>query len=97
MKVKSLINNDITTPKPGKVHSYCIPKFTPISLTFAIETDPSSDRVFAAGIYLKMIVAKKAKNYSIFKKWWKIWKNALDTSEPANLIKLCIDFTKSIA
>ncbi len=87
MKVKSLINNEITTPKPGKVHSYCIPKFTPISLTFAIETDPSSDRVFAAGIYLKMIVAKKAKNYSIFKKWWIIWKNALDTSESPDIIK----------
>ena len=91
MKVKSLINNDITTPKPGKVHSYCIPKFTPISLTFAIETDPSSDRVFAAGIYLKMMVAKKAKNYSIFKKWWKIWKNALDTSESPDLIKTKLD------
>ncbi|MHA1474217.1 MAG: hypothetical protein ACTSQ5_03420 [Promethearchaeota archaeon] len=93
MKVKSLINNYITTPKPGKVHSYCIPKFTPISLTFAIETDPSSDRVFAAGIYLKMIVSKKAKNYNIFKKWWEIWKNALDTSESPNLIKTKLNNT----
>lgn len=91
MKVKSLINNEITTPIPGKVHSYCIPKFTPISLSFAIETDPSSDRVFAAGIYLKMIVAKKAKNYNIFKKWWKIWKKALDTSESPDFIKTQLD------
>ncbi|MHA1721329.1 MAG: AAA domain-containing protein [Promethearchaeota archaeon] len=93
MKVNSLINNKIITPKPGEVHSYCIPKFTPIALTFAIETDPSSNRVFAVGFYLKMSIAKNAKNYGIFKNWWKIWNDALNASEDPKTIKSRLDHT----
>ncbi len=83
LKANALIQNDIIKPKLGHIHSYSIPKYTTISLTFAIETDPANQRVYGAGFYLFMSVSPSLSFSPIFDNWWKVWKEALDTSKTA--------------
>ncbi|MHA1745610.1 MAG: AAA domain-containing protein [Promethearchaeota archaeon] len=78
LKIRSLAlqRNDLEYPPSGQIHTYSIPRYTPIALTLALETDPSSERVFAFALYLDMSVPNSAKNFLKFKQWWTIWKES---------------------
>ncbi|MHA1674461.1 MAG: AAA domain-containing protein, partial [Promethearchaeota archaeon] len=73
-------------PDPGRTFSYAIPRFSPINLTFAIESDPLNERVFGVGIFLEMFLPKKSKTYKLFHQWWKIWKEALENKQDSQEI-----------
>jgi len=86
LKALALINNQLVIPQPGEIHTYSIPRFTTISITFAVEKDPSNERVYAAGFYVDMIASGKIPFGGVFNNWWKIWKDALKFSkEPKDI------------
>ncbi|MHA1612001.1 MAG: DEAD/DEAH box helicase [Promethearchaeota archaeon] len=75
-------------PDPGRTYSYAIPRYSPINLVFAIESDPLNERVFGVGIFLEMFLPKKSKTYKLFHQWWRIWKDALDNKlKPLEILK----------
>jgi len=74
-KALSIINDQIVLPSAGHTHSYAIPRYSPISVTFAVETDPANDRVYAAGFFLRMYAFANSYFNNIFDKWWKVWKD----------------------
>ena len=86
LKALALINNQVVIPQPGEIHTYSIPRFTTISITFAVEKDPSNERVYAAGFYVDMIASGKTPFGGVFNNWWKIWKDALKfNKEPKDI------------
>jgi len=80
LKSKALIDNSKTLPLPNHTHSYSIPKYSAISITFAVEFDPSNQRVYAAAFYLDMSPSPKAQFSGIFNNWWSIWKKAIENN-----------------
>ncbi|MHA1804516.1 MAG: AAA domain-containing protein [Promethearchaeota archaeon] len=86
LKANALIENTSIKPKLGQIHSYSIPKYTDIALTFAVETDPANQRVYGASLYLYMSVPPNAPYSAIFDNWWRIWKEGLENSKNASQI-----------
>jgi len=86
-KALSLINDEIILPSSGHTYSYAIPRYSPLSITFAIETDPANDRVFAAGFFLKMNTFGNSYYNNIFDKWWAIWKKTFQAPPDPNAIQ----------
>ncbi|MHA1518784.1 MAG: AAA domain-containing protein [Promethearchaeota archaeon] len=68
IKADALKDYKLIPPRPHQVHSFFLPKFSPISLTFCIEHDPVNEKVFAAGLLLYM-----RSNLQVFEEWWQIW------------------------
>ncbi|KKM90222.1 hypothetical protein LCGC14_1240810 [marine sediment metagenome] len=87
LKALALINNQVVIPQLGEIHSYSLPRFTTISITFAVETDPANERVYAAGFYVDMIATGKIPFGGVFDNWWKIWKEALKSNEEPKFIQ----------
>ncbi|KKN32511.1 hypothetical protein LCGC14_0813110 [marine sediment metagenome] len=81
LKALALINKQVVNPQQGEIHTYSIPRFTTISITFAIEKDPVNERVYAAGFYVDMVVSGKSPFGGIFNNWWKIWKDGLNSNK----------------
>ncbi|KKN08879.1 hypothetical protein LCGC14_1052280, partial [marine sediment metagenome] len=81
LKASALINNQVVIPQVGEIHTYSIPRFTTISITFAVEKDPLNERVYAAGFYVDMVASGKTPYGGVFNNWWKIWKDALDSKK----------------
>ncbi len=88
LKANALIQDKIILPKVGIAHSFSIPKYTSISLSFAIETDPANQRVYGVGLYLLMRVHANAPYSLVFDNWWKIWKDALENDKPADKVHI---------
>ncbi|MHA1844366.1 MAG: AAA domain-containing protein [Promethearchaeota archaeon] len=86
LKAKALIQNASIKPKLGQIHSYTIPKYTDIALTFSVETDPANQRVYGAALYLYMSVPSNAPYSAIFDNWWRIWNEGLENSKNASQI-----------
>ncbi len=78
LKAKAIVYNDIMKPTAGYTHTYSIPRFSPLSITFAVETDPANERVFAFAIYLNISVTPNTPYIGIFDNWWKIWRIAIE-------------------
>ncbi|KKM85321.1 hypothetical protein LCGC14_1290220 [marine sediment metagenome] len=81
LKALALINNQVVIPHQGEIHTYSIPRFTTISITFAVETDPANERVYAVGFFVDMVASGKTPYGGVFNNWWKIWKDALDSNK----------------
>jgi len=86
-KALALINDIIVTPKVGHTHSYAIPRFSPISITFAVETDPITEKVYAAGFFLQMYTFANSNYSNVFDNWWKTWKESIIKEEKPNMIQ----------
>ncbi|RLI62851.1 MAG: hypothetical protein DRO88_11335 [Promethearchaeia archaeon] len=76
-RAEALVQGKPIYPPKQQMYSYAIPKYSPISLIFTIESDPLNERVFGFALLLEMMVPKKAPNYPKFHQWWKIWKEGL--------------------
>ncbi len=87
LKAESIIKNKFIYPEYDQTHSYAIPRYSPIALNFGVEYDANNDKVFAAGLYLKMFVAKEVRYHKRFDIWWKIWRDALKNSD--SFEKIC--------
>ena len=68
-KALALVNDKVVFPRPGHTHTYTLPKFSPIAITFAVETDPANERVYAAGFFLQMSTFASAPFSGVFDKW----------------------------
>ena len=86
-KALSIINDQIILPSAGHTYSYAIPRYSPIALTFAVETDPANNRVYAAGFFLKMNTFANSYFNNVFDKWWKTWKDALTENKTPKQIQ----------
>ncbi|MBD3193631.1 MAG: AAA family ATPase [Candidatus Lokiarchaeota archaeon] len=81
LKTKAIVQNNIVTPPAGHTHTYSIPRYSSISITFAVETDPANQRVYTAGYFLDISVSPNAPFGGVFNNWWKIWKEALSKNK----------------
>lgn len=88
LKTQALIEDKIVYPTYNQTHSYAIPQFSPIALSFGVEYDINNDRVFVIGIYFKMFIHSNVKYHDRFDKWWKIWKEALKYSNSVEDIQV---------
>ena len=77
LKAQALVKQQIVYPETGQIHSYSIPRNTQIALTIVTESDPSTERVFAIGMNLSMIVFNGNKIFQKFEQWWQLVKQAL--------------------
>lgn len=81
IKIRSnaIISKKPFYPKPGKVYSLSIPKFTDIVLIFDNEFDPTTERIYTIGLNLAMSVSPNSKSgfKNRFDGWWAIWKDHL--------------------
>ena len=87
LKTASLLKNDIVIPKGGTLYNTSIPKYSPISIIFIAESDPSNERLFAFGVQATMSINPKAPYCLAFDKWWEIWKHAITIDEPLESIQ----------
>ncbi|WP_371805244.1 DEAD/DEAH box helicase [Candidatus Lokiarchaeum ossiferum] len=91
LKTASLLKNDIVIPKGGSIYNTSIPKYSPISIVFVAESDPSNERLFAFGIQSTMSIHPKAPYCLAFDKWWEIWKGAIASDESSESIRKKIE------
>ena len=87
MKAEALIYNRQVLPASGQIHSYAIPRYSPIAINIDVEYDQNNDRIFGIGIYLNMFIHAKLPYHAVFDNWWRIWKNALEKNYKALQIK----------
>ena len=80
LKAQALAQDKLIYPGFNQTHSYAIPRYSHIALTFGVEYDTNNEKVFSVGIYLKMFVPPGVRYFTIFSNWWKIWRNALENS-----------------
>ena len=80
LKAQALAQDQLIYPGFDQTHSYAIPRYSPIALTFGVEYDSNNEKVFVFGIYLKMFVPPGVRYYTKFSNWWKIWRKALENS-----------------
>jgi hypothetical protein len=91
LKAKAIIKERSIFPEKGKTHVYALPRYTPISLVFAVETDPMFDKIFAVALYFNMYVHPNNKYHSVFAQWWREWKRALQQNLNPQEIKAILD------
>ena len=92
LKAKALAQNQIIYPGFDQTHSYAIPRYSHIALTFGVEYDANNEKVFVFGLYLKMFVTPGVRYYTKFSKWWKIWRIALEKS--LSPTEICFELNK---
>ncbi len=82
LKAQALAENQLKYPGYDQTHSFAIPQFSPIALTFGVEYDTNNEKVFVGGIYYKIFIFPGVRYYTKISTWWKIWREALkvDTS-----------------
>ncbi|MHA1891365.1 MAG: AAA domain-containing protein [Promethearchaeota archaeon] len=73
LKARSLLKGKTILPPENTIHSYLLPKYTSISITFTCESDPSNEVVFAASVLLTMFISKNVKYRDIASRWIEIW------------------------
>lgn len=87
IKTKAILKNEDIYPELGHGYSYALPRFSPITLCFVIESDPMNEQVFGFAINLEMQMPKKSKTYHLFCQWWTIWKEAISNNySPAQIL-----------
>ena len=91
LKAQAIVKQRALFPEQGKTHIYTLPRYTPISLIFAVETDPMSERIFAVALYFNMSVHPKMKYSAVFDNWWKEWQRALQQELSPKQIKKIFD------
>ncbi|MHA1999796.1 MAG: DEAD/DEAH box helicase [Promethearchaeota archaeon] len=90
LKARALVNGKEFFPLPGTVHSYSLPRFSPMALSFCAE-DTQDDRIFGVGLYLSISVPANSLYSDIFDKWCEIWDDAIKNSMKPHDIKKQID------
>ncbi len=78
LKAQSLVQNKLVTPPRGHVHSYAIPRYVSQAIYFCCEADPTNERSYVAGMFVKMSNSPKSKIFTPFNKWWQTWEWAID-------------------
>jgi hypothetical protein len=91
LKADALVSGAITSPAAGTVYSYAIPAFTPLAVTFAVESDPAHDHVYVVAIEFDASTAPNAYYAGLFDDWWVEWEDALANGHVPDLIKQHLD------
>src|SRR5271157_5111225 len=91
LKAKALVEGGIAPPAPGEVSSYLIPRYTPTTIIFDCEADPSHDHVYVVGLYLDISIAKGVSYAERYDWWWNTWIDALRDGSDDDAIKAMLD------
>lgn len=91
LKARSLVEGSIAMPAPGEVSSYLIPRYTPTTIIFDCEADPSNDHVYVVGLYLDIGIAKGVPYTERYDWWWNTWIDALHDGADNDAIKAMLD------
>ncbi len=73
LKARALFFNKEQYPSAGLVHSYAIPRFTPIAISFCIEYDQGNEIVFGAGLRLFISMSPASPHSLAFDQWCEAW------------------------
>ena len=94
LKAQALAKNKLIYPGFDQTHSYAIPRFSPIALTFGVEYDTNNEKVFVGGIYYKIFVPPGVRYYTKISSWWKIWRDAL--KDNTTTIDICTELNSHL-
>jgi len=91
LKSNALVLGKMQQASAGTIHSYAIPMFSSMAVTFTCESDPSHDHVYVIALQFDASVATKAPFANAFDDWWTIWEQAIRNQLPLSQIKQRLD------
>lgn len=77
---KAITEGKAVQASSNDIYSVAIPKYSRINIAITAESDSTTERVFAFGIFLGVTLATSSQvDYKDkYQKWWQIWKEYLD-------------------